>query len=1011
MHKRILAIVTLLCAIPLLAFAGTGQQQINTWVQSPGGSIQVDSYAAQTSKNGSLWQSYSSSTANNTVTITPATGYFVNELIIDGTPQNISSLQATGTILNSTNVPALAISSTDAAPSIWVNFLRAQLSFTVNAGSGYIVFPSGTQPNVYSGPTYRVFEFIPAKGQYIQSINPSSSANLMYTTTPSSLPAAVNQKVIVTVSSITGAATLSATVGGTSSLVLPTGVAAGASCDACHIAQGLDNGGTAIYQPWSSSIHKANGVFCAACHQGASTGAHPGIIQCASCHSGAAHPDTSAFTGTNSCQACHSTAAAPHSGKEGCVDCHSVARNAGTNYVQDNSGVRAIVPEFNKTSHHIFNGTSVAPTDAQCVACHLEGKVSVGANGATNQIVINIAYHMYDNKIHLRNAQTDADLAWDPQAGDSASLTNLDNFCLSCHSAAGATSTQSLAIQHLLSSSRPFVGAPKATAHNPFGDLLSNSYDKQTRPAVVDVNSQFATTNFSHHAVKGPRYTTRHSSTAVAAWQSYSSATQHSTDPTSSAAPRFNSSTQRTLFDGAVGGASLFNASYVPLDTALAGASIGDDSQLHCGDCHTVGQWKVGSSTNADGSATTAAIGAHGSNNEYMLRNTKGTDKLAGLGTFICFNCHNDKAGGNTNGGYYSGAYWNNTTGKWVTATGSLHLSIHGGGSSVQYGSGSGCIENSYGLAFTDFSSAVHNNKSWAASWASPTNGSSILIGSGGVAQNAVNGTGNNVPGTDAKINFQNVLNGTQYVFFDASGNFAGLYASMATGGSFLPGYANAGNGNPSNLATGSGNPGANPVDLVFDADGTIINTNYFAGTGRNHFSGGNIFGNGCLNCHNVGRTGFGGIHGGNLTYTTGYAAGVDHEVTGQAAVAETQSTYRFMPGLGNYGYVPAGSGKEEATYTSDPSTGIGTVVTPASVAVTGKAAWEAWNGVGTSTEGGCYTNSYAKQNAGWSGCNHHGNGGVNDGGPGGTQPVGFGNGEPPTKTQSSGQVGRTLYY
>ena len=56
-------------------------------------------------------------------------------------------------------------------------------------------------------------------------------------------------------------------------------------------------------------------------------------------------------------------------------------------------------------------------------------------------------------------------------------------------------------------------------------------------------------------------------------------------------------------------------------------ADLGDDSTLHCGDCHTVGQWKVGSSTNANGSPTPVAIGAHGSNNEYLLRNSIGTDQ------------------------------------------------------------------------------------------------------------------------------------------------------------------------------------------------------------------------------------------------------------------------------------------------------------------------------------------------------------------------------------------------
>jgi hypothetical protein len=51
----------------------------------------------------------------------------------------------------------------------------------------------------------------------------------------------------------------------------------------------------------------------------------------------------------------------------------------------------------------------------------------------------------------------------------------------------------------------------------------------------------------------------------------------------------------------------------------------------------------------------------------------------------------------------------------------------------------------------------------------------------------------------------------------------------------------------------------------------------------------GNITGISCSACHNVGGTGWGGIHGGNNTYTQGGGG--------------TQSTYRFMPGMNNNGY------------------------------------------------------------------------------------------------------------
>jgi hypothetical protein len=119
------------------------------------------------------------------------------------------------------------------------------------------------------------------------------------------------------------------------------------------------------------------------------------------------------------------------------------------------------------------------------------------------------------------------------------------------------------------------------------------------------------------------------------------------------------------------------NQLYVPLENAagetnvegsLSGRTgsdaLGDDSTLHCGDCHTVGQWRAnGPSTTRLGALTPAAIGAHGSNNEYLLRNSIGTDErhtqnaftvTAGVVTYtnpngaflVCYNCHSyDKYG------------------------------------------------------------------------------------------------------------------------------------------------------------------------------------------------------------------------------------------------------------------------------------------------------------------------------------------------------------------------------
>jgi hypothetical protein len=107
----------------------------------------------------------------------------------------------------------------------------------------------------------------------------------------------------------------------------------------------------------------------------------------------------------------------------------------------------------------------------------------------------------------------------------------------------------------------------------------------------------------------------------------------------------------------------------------------------------------------------------------------------------------------------------------------------------------------------------------------------------------------------------------------------------------------------------------------------------------------GNITGIACTNCHNSGlRSSWGGIHGGNNVYTDG--------------LGRVQTTYRFMPGMGNYRYAPPGgwNGRD----TSDP-----TLVTQAGAGV----------GAGKPM-GGCYTNSAltgSDPNTGYGACSHHG--------------------------------------
>ena len=429
-----------------------------------------------------------------------------------------------------------------------------------------------------------------------------------------------------------------------------------ATCRVCHAASLDPESASPILQEYLASSHNTDTAGCQGCHGGGAQHNGVGPIpfpdplasdRCnnAECHIHTKAPAAAAASNfAGNCAPCHTASGTSglHSAHvidastlrkpDNCIGCHDVpAPQHGPNLVGDNNGVRSIVREFSKWSHHV---TGVNLQNAHCAACHLEGTA-----GADGNIHVDTTYHMADNKIHLRNADTDADMQWDPAAPNHSTM---DNFCMSCHDADGATSTQSAAIRALMV---PAAGKT-ASASNPFGDTISNRYDKMQRPAVVNAKDQFNPANNSHHAVRGKRYTGR----------------TRAAGPRQIASPAtfaYNSSatlkgTRSTIYD-----AGNFNNLYSPLGTDGTDATgLGDDSTLHCGDCHTVGQWKVGSSDTANGSPTPAAIGAHGSTNEYLLRNSLGTDQRHTQNAFllsatnvvtytnpngaflVCFNCH-----------------------------------------------------------------------------------------------------------------------------------------------------------------------------------------------------------------------------------------------------------------------------------------------------------------------------------------------------------------------------------
>jgi len=429
-------------------------------------------------------------------------------------------------------------------------------------------------------------------------------------------------------------------------MAVPVTKAQDAACVNCHettldidgqnLVAGFKQSGHYFNQTWvDNAKFGITGTGCAGCHGPNHNDANPSNSgRCAECHSAtysaghntvATNPGWTSGAVTNACEACHG----PHETLgANCLGCHSVGQNAAAygNFVNDNSGVRAVVPEFGKNAHHVVGKTL---TSADCAVCHKEGTTGGG---------VDFNYHMKDAKIHLRNGNTtlypttnstdNGEFLWDPANPDHSAM---DHFCMSCHNANGAPAAVGIVSGN--------------TATNPFNDAISNGYDQMSRPAVVAVYDQFDPANASHHAVRAQKYTTRVSNhTGTTIWNQYSSATTGSGGHRS------------TLYE-----AGMFT-SYIPLGSTTP---LGDDSTIHCGDCHTVGQYKPKSTTafaSYSTVTTTAVIGAHGSNNEYLLRNAHGDDALhhqdgangsvianpttrvgvqAAGANYVCYLCHN----------------------------------------------------------------------------------------------------------------------------------------------------------------------------------------------------------------------------------------------------------------------------------------------------------------------------------------------------------------------------------
>jgi predicted CxxxxCH...CXXCH cytochrome family protein len=327
-------------------------------------------------------------------------------------------------------------------------------------------------------------------------------------------------------------------------------------------------------------------VECSKCH-GFPPASHvvPDDNTCWDCHPWTV--DTDHFTIIINADTKHVNAAIEGAGD--CVKCHSTVKTNASFYDEFDNGVRNVVAEFGKNSHHAFE---VPLTPLICSTCHGEGDSTGNTTGLHN-----------NHQIDLRDTDNDGTYF----AFNGTQHANVDKHCMSCHDDDGATATN-WAHPGVLNGVKPWGDVP-----------VTNRYDRVDRGTVWDVVKQFYpgtngpgasyNGNPSQHAVLGKRFS-------------------------------------GTLLRDFVYTATSEN---LLLGVSVNGTAMADNLTLHCGDCHTLGKVQDPDASLPSITGDEYRTGAHGSKNEYMLRtwdlgletDPQGDDVLHKQETWVvCYNCH-----------------------------------------------------------------------------------------------------------------------------------------------------------------------------------------------------------------------------------------------------------------------------------------------------------------------------------------------------------------------------------
>jgi hypothetical protein len=674
-----------------------------------------------------------------------------------------------------------------------------------------------------------------------------------------------------------------------------------ADCVICHATRVASFTGSVHFN--GSATNPNTKHECGFCHTNPNAdGLHGYKPVCTQCHAQAiADGFAAGMTASGDlCKTCHGGSGHPHGlnvttvadAAADCITCHASAVAHPGAVVADNNGVRKITGsggEFQQWSHHIINDVNNAkdPIAAQCALCHMEGKT----NG-TGKVLVDPAYHVADAYVHLRDGNTglkqsessNGEFVWNPASPNHKAM---DQFCMSCHNADGAvTAVADIPLGTLSISGQPIV----QSALNPFADKIQNNYDGLFRNAVVPVFDQFDPSNTSHHAVRAARYTatTSNDVNGVTAGNPTGKITAFASISANNASLGYKNLRylNGTSYVGTMSDTGKFATAYKPLVNNNGAMSlITDASQIHCGDCHTVGQWaargtvEFKSYSAAYGAGVTKyykqAIGAHGSGNEYMLRNNNGDNTLNPM-ALVCYNCHAATL-------YGSGSTSTATRIK-VQVSG---IYANGLPNDTLNGAPNGAMADKTQWKLYNYTSATRTFGPYAG-------GFGLLF----------NGT------ETAAMSYSNFALKTPAALTSTATAHDGVAGTLQSVHC---------NDDQNNTAGLTGLARLNSSNKQFNSFMSYTSGHYNAG-------GANAFGIKCANCHNSGDgtyPGYGGIHGNAFRVSDTRQGGINQSVVKNAAYTTYSSQtgtykidnvnnlpktvshqpYRFLPGLGNFRY------------------------------------------------------------------------------------------------------------